>query len=190
MVKLTELDRLLLDRWQDMIGLQDGFEELQDRLARRLDGLVRALEPWAAAQGYSLDLDKKHAEVLLTKETWRDAVGSPRVSLTVGGLYPYGYRRVVSEHPYLWIYTPSLNDGAVEAFKENLSVLLGPDLLGWTHDECDDDGPFGRYIETHTDVERAALASDDEALRSFVQTQATVLMALGPHIETALLSPR
>jgi hypothetical protein len=188
MVKLSDLDYLLLSRWQEMVGLQDGFEELQDRMARRLEGVVRALEPWATTQGYSLDIDKKYAEVLLTKEAWRDADGNPRVSLTVGGLYPHGYRRVTSEHPYLWIYTSCLSDEALRAFKEEMSARLGPSRGEWAHDECDDGGPFGRYVETHTDVERAALAGDDEALRTFVQAQADTLVAIGEHVERALLS--
>lgn len=183
---LTDLDRLLLSRWVDTVGMWDAIKEMEDRLADRLEWVVEQLRPWFEDLGYVLiDVDRKYAGFYIAKSEWLDTKGDALAFVGIGGLYPIGFRKVSEEHPYVVIRC-DLAKTDQERFKAELAVRLKDAPGNWINDECSRRTPAIRNVESHGDSERLKLAQDDTALADFIKTELGPLLLLGHEVDAAL----
>lgn len=186
---LTELDLLLLERWQDALGLYEGMDELQKRLRRRFKHAGEQLKPWFRDRGLEVfEVEWETASYSGAKKLWIGDKGEPTVWITVGGLFPYGYKDVVDELPYVWLFVPDVSDDSARLVGRVRGVL-GARLGAWQNDECDETMPLGQYVEGYGDVERAGFAKDLAALTAFVRAQESLIQELVAAVDTATRVP-
>lgn len=188
---LTNLDLLLLDRWADTTGIRDAIKELEERLGARLKAAGERLRPWLEGQGFTLlDVETKYAGVKIGKSQWMENKEDPLIHIYMGGLLPFGYRRVDDEHPYVWLIADSLSEKEQEVFQADLSARLKDRPGEWLNEHCDLDWPVGRYVESYGDLERARLVQSEDAFESFMKAELEPLLAMGGDIDAALLAAR
>ena len=185
---LTDLDRLLLARWGDAVGIWTAIEELERRLGGRLETVAEDLRPWFEANGYHLlEVNRKHASVEIAKQAWlKTKDDEPWIHVAVGALYPCGYWGVDEEHPYVWVYSSGMERDEQELFRTNLAARLKNRSVEWVNEDCSRASPIGKYIESHGDAERVQLAQSTEALAAFIKLAFESVFKLGADLDAAL----
>ena len=159
----SEMDQLILKRWSDVVGLIEAHKETQDRMEEMITLTGERLDRWARPLGYEVDTDLKEPEFQFWRLAWSDKRRGPKVKMTLGGFCPIGYRRTEHKHPYLWLYTETLENFRVKeaeriALAHSLRTALGDDAKHWDADGVDDaSSPLGRYLSQVGDVERARI---------------------------------
>ena len=185
--KLTDVDVMLLDRWADTVGIWQAISDLEERMAERLEAVAEGLRSWLEARGYLLlDVDRKYAAVNVGKHSWMTKKNEPLIYISLCALYPFDYRKVDEDHPYVWVQTDGLTREAQEAFKVELANRVDGKPGGWINKDCDRYSPVGRYIHSYGDAERAQLAQSLEAMEAFIKAELEPMLALGPDIDAAL----
>lgn len=189
--QLTDVDTLLLERWADTVGIRDAIKELEDRLGDRLEAVAERVRPWLESRGYMLlSVDRKSAGLDIGKDAWMKNREESFIWLTVDALFPFGYRKVSEEHPYVWLSSSGLAEDEQTLFLAEVSQRLRDRPGGWLNEDCHLEAPAGRYIESHRDSERARLAQSEDALESFIKTELDPLLALGAEFDSALQAVR
>lgn len=184
--QLTEVDILLLERWPDTVGIREAIKELEDRLGDRLETVAERLRPWLATRGYELfHVERKYAAVNIVKKGWMKDPDEARIYIAIVGLFPFGYRRVEEEHPYVWLLSDGLTEDQQEVFRADLSSRLKDRPGGWLNEDCAEDSPVGRYVTSHGDAERTRLAQSDESLESFIKAELDPMLSFGTDFDAA-----
>lgn len=188
----TEMDRLVLERWTDVRGLIEAQEDVQDRMEELIRVVGDRLARWAFPQGYTLEAAPKDGEFHLWRPAWADRRKGEKVSLTLGGFCPIGFRKVEDRYPYLWLYTSQLEDFKVKEqqrreLAEALRVALGERARRWESSDADDAGaPLGRHLPEYDEQARARLLLDPDALFDFGTRHIPELFELSDAVETEL----
>jgi hypothetical protein len=184
---LTELDRLLLERWPDTVGLWQAIKDLEERLGDSLKRVADRLTPWLSDQGFSLlDVSTKDASIEFAQLEWLNKKEEPLITASIAEMFPFGYRRVKDEHPYIWLYAEALPEDQREVFHADSTQKLKTHTDGWINENCDVDWPVGRYCSQYADKDRIALASSEEALEEFVRGRLQEFMTICPTISESL----
>lgn len=184
---LTEVDRVLLNRWTDAVSFREAMADLEERLGSHLDAAAESLRPWFGERGYGfLEVETKHARLNVARSSWLNKKKQPYVWFMLDAVFPYGYRKVQEEHPFVWVDARNLERDDRSTFQEHLTNRLRGKEGDWLNEGCSRDYPAGRYIVTHGDRERVALAQASEGLASFVREAFTPILALGDDVEAAL----
>ena len=84
----NDVERLILERWPEVVGLIDAHETLQDRLEEQIQIVADRVGRWARPHGFEVDSSPRFAEINAWRPAWADQRKEPRVFLTVGGFYP------------------------------------------------------------------------------------------------------
>jgi hypothetical protein len=188
----SDLDKLLLERWTDVVGLIDAHKSLQDRIEEVINIVGDRVERWARPQGFETETVARDAEIHAWRPEWADKRRGPRVYFAIGGFCPSGFRKVDDPYPYLWLYTETLENFKVkeperEAFAHAIRGTLGGQAREWeAHDVKDADAPLGRYLTGYDDVARARLVADPDALFTFCTEHLPMLFPLADVIEAEL----
>jgi hypothetical protein len=186
------MDRLIIERWADVTGLIEAHAETQNRIEEMVEIVGERLARWARPQGYEIETQAKWAEFKAARSSWIDRRRGPKVQLAVGGFCPSGYKKMDSDHPYLWVYTDTLANFKLKeadrtAFAHGLRIALGAEAQAWEATGVDDtEGPLGRHLSSTTDAARAVLVSSEDTLFEFATTQFPTLFGLGNIIDTEL----
>lgn len=190
----TDVDRLIFERWNDVLDLQDAFRALNDRIRLTIEGALQKTERWLDEQGYRCEFDAKSPEVTAWKPSWEAKRGRPCVRLKVAGFAPFGYARNTPAHPYLWVLTEELSqlklkEGDRVQFARQLREALGPSASKWDHDEVSDaDEPLGKYLGEIADKRRIELVADPNQLVQFLRASFAELFEMTPILDAALLT--
>ena len=184
----TDVDRLILERWSDVLDLQDAFKELTDRMRLAIDGALQKTGRWLDEQGYLCECDARSPEITAWKPTWEVKKGKPGVRLKVAGFAPSGYVRNPPAHPYLWVLTGELSqlklkDADRAQFARQLREALGASAPRWDHDEVDTDEPLGRYLSDVSDARRVEMVADPQQLQEFLRSGFGELFELSGSID-------
>jgi hypothetical protein len=187
MQPLTNVDQLLLDRWVDTCALKDAIKELEERLSSRLKSAAEKLEPWFESKGYSLLSTRgRYAEIQAAKPNWlKKGKEEYWIAAAVGAVYPFGYRSVGDDNPYVWLYADGLSKAEQQLFQLELTNRLKNHVGGWVNEYSDPNQPIGRYLTSHGDIERAQLAQSDSQLELFVKASFELIFELESEIEHA-----
>ena len=192
----TDVDRLILERWNEVLDLQDAFKGLNDRMREAIDGVLAKTERWLDDQGYKCDRDSKTPEISAWKPSWEAKKGQPAIRLTIGEFGPHAYGRVRSDHPYLWVMTANLDllklkEPERVQFARDLRKALGPAAAMWDDEEVSDaDSPLGRYLSDVPDGKRVEMAGQPQQLLDFLQSRFSELFELAPAIDATLAAIR
>lgn len=188
METLSQVDAVLLNRWTDAVSFREAMADLEERLAARLEATAESLRPWLDEQGYGfLEVEPKNARINVARSGWLNKKKQqPWVWFMLDALLPYGYRKVQEENPLVWVVTLNLEKENRSVFQEHLTSRLRGREGEWINEDCSREYPAGRYISSHGDSQRVALAQAPEAMASFAREALTPILALGDDVETAL----
>jgi hypothetical protein len=196
-VAYTDVDRLILDRWEETQGFLEAYEELQDRMQEAFADVGKRLERWASSKGYKSDTDSKAPYFSLYRPTWENRRRDD--ALVYFGLEdcgPIGYRRTEGSHPSLWVHTRDLAGTKIKEsdrirFAEDLRSRLGKLAEEWHHDDASDlEYPLGKTFVDVNGSDRARFASSPEELFTFVTNAFEQAFPLANAIDQALTALR
>jgi hypothetical protein len=188
----NDVERLILGRWTEVVGLIEAHDTLQDRLEEQIQIVAERVGRWARPQGFEVDSSPRVAEINAWRPAWADRRKDPRVFLTVGGFYPIGFRKVEASHPYAWVITSNLEQYKLKepqrtAFAHALRTALGERAKEWEADDVDDlESPLGRYLVEYDNTFRAKLLLDPDALFEFCTRHFPTLFSLADTIDAEL----
>jgi hypothetical protein len=126
----------------------------------------------------------------VVKPEWLSKKKDAYVSIRIAGVYPFGYRRVAEEHPYVWFLSHGLQKKDAERFRVSLADQLKTSHACWLNEHCDVYSPAGVYVASYGDKERLALARSPDALEEFIKTHLAPALKLGPAVDAALAAAR
>jgi hypothetical protein len=191
-IVFNDVERLILERWTEVVGLIDAHETLQDRLEEQIQIVADRVGRWARPHGFEVDSSPRFAEINAWRPAWADRRKDPKVFLTVGGFYPLGFRKVETTHPYVWVYTSNLEQYKLKEpqrieFAHALRTALGDRAKDWeAHDVDDLERPLGRYFVEYDDTFRAKLLLDPEALFEFCTKHFPTLFSIADIIDAEI----
>ena len=131
------------------------------------------------------------AEFDAYRPSWvRDEEQGAVVYLSVGDLYPNGYRNVDSDRPYLGVYTRELRTlglkgPAREEFSKSLRSRWGNLLDEWKNEPEDRQYPALEYVVVPPE-ERTLLMMDADKLYAFAVSTFSRLLRLADGIDECL----
>lgn len=191
MTQWTDLETFIIKRWNDAAEFRDAIEATEDKLEDNLKRIGDRIAEWLRPKGFELWVEQSAAEFGAYRPSWvRDEEQGAVVSLSVGSLYPNGYRKVDSDHPYLGVYTRELKTlglkgAAREEFSENLRRRWGSLLDGWKNEPDDREYPALEYVVIPPE-HRALMITDADTLHDFVVSQFSRLLPLADGIDECL----
>jgi hypothetical protein len=189
----TDMDRLILERWSDVVGLIDAHRAAQDHIEAALEAAGERVIRWVREQGFDGEMRPRDAELHTWRPSWYDKrKGESKVLLTLGGLCPVGFRRVDEAYPFLWVMTHQLADFKIKEpervkLAHSLRLALGDAARSWDDAGVDDaDHPLGRYLRQYDNDTRARLLLNPDSLVDFCKEHLPALFALADTIEAEL----
>lgn len=192
-VAYTDVDRLILERWEDTKGLLEAYEDLQHRIHEALADVDVPLERWAAARGYKSYAEPKNASFSIYRPSWVNRRRQEAlVYFAVEECAPIGYRRVKAAHPGVWLYTNGLQATKMKEadrvrFTSELRARLGAVAEEWRHaDARETEYPFGKELLEVNDLDRVRLVAEPEALFAFVTGAFEHALPLADAVEQTL----
>jgi hypothetical protein len=193
----TDVDKLILERWHDVVGLMEAHDELQGRIELLIDDVGNRLEKWGEERGYALETDAKRAEFYAWKPTWVNRrKDEAEVYYVVGSVAPLGYRRIKATHPCLWVQTENLEflkmkEAERVEFARGLRRVLGDGATPWLNADTDDaTAPLGKYLTNTDDRLRLRMMSDPDALFEFAARGFEELFTLSDALDQVLAKVR
>src|SRR5688572_23686488 len=98
----TDVDRLILERWTDVVALRAAFDDLLHRMRDTVEGAILTAERWAAEKNWHVEHWVKDPWFDVYKQEWTrkdQAVLYFRISQFA----PHGYGAVADDHPWVWL---------------------------------------------------------------------------------------
>lgn len=189
----TDVDRLILGRWQDVMALSEAHNELQDRVEETIDDVGNRLERWLEGRGYEVNSESKSPLFYVGKADWYNKRKEDwLVYFEIGGFAPFGFRKVREDHPYSWVHTENLEFVRMKEaervdFARTLRQELGETAKNWAHKNVDEaDAPLGRYFTDISDRDRVELIADPDKLFDFATRACEDLFTLADPIDRVL----
>lgn len=188
---LTDVDRLILDRWTEVTALRRAFDELIERMHEPIEIASHRAVRRCQEMGMSADFESKYPSLDLWKETWATRQGSAEIYLRIGGFAPREYCESDCAHPWLWVMMAERVSIFRQAdrgpFIRDLRTHLGSDAARWEHPEVDDAiQPLGRYCTDISEADRIRWMSHPDELVEFLSKGIEELMTLAPTIDAVL----
>src|SRR5687767_361625 len=119
---LTDLDRFLLQQWPDATALRLALSELETRLSDHLELVAQRLAPWLEPKRFVyLDVERRQATINVGKTSWMKNKEEARIYISVAALFPFGFRKVQEEHPYVWVYAYGLSKQEQSDFRDAIT---------------------------------------------------------------------
>lgn len=191
-VSYSDIDRLILERWIDVVGLIEAHRDVQGRIEELVETVGERVARWARPKGFEIRTEARKSEIYAWRRAWADKRKGERISLALGGFCPIGFRSIDHAYPYLWVYTDPLENFRVKeeeriAFSHTLRTALGDRAGDWeAHDVDDADAPLGRYLTQCDNAARARLVMDPDALFDFCTDHFPTLFELADIVEAEL----
>jgi hypothetical protein len=190
----TDVDRLILSRWNDVMGLFEAHEELQDRIEEVIDDVAARLTQWLDTRGYDLiSCDAKAASIDFGKTDWHHKKKDGwAVYFQIGEFAPIGFRKVRDDHPYCWLQTENLEFLRMKeperiAFAKALRQELGDGASKWANTYVKDtESPLGRHFTDISDRDRVDFVTDPDKLFDFAKRASEELFTLADPIDRVL----
>lgn len=191
MTQWTDIETFIIKRWPDAVDFRDIVEATEDKLEDTFRKIGTRVAGWLTAKGFDLWVDTGAAEFSAYHPSWvQDEDQGALVYLSVGGLYPPGYRKADSDNPYVGVYTKDLKTlglkgPAREAFGEDLRSRWGNLLDGWKNEPDDREYPLLEYVVVPSE-QRVLLMTDPDTLHEFAISQFSRLLPFSDGIDKCL----
>lgn len=190
--RYTDVDRLILGRWEEVAAMRLAYDELLDRMSETIDGACARVGSWLEDQGYQWNHDAKYPVIRAWKAAWEKPRDEGLITLEIADFAPMGYGKVETDHPFLWVFTDGLErlkmkDADRIRFARDLKLALGPLASKWDDAEAvEDSEPLGRYCSELSEQQRIELVTHPARLVEFLQTGYIEMLELAPAIDDTL----
>ncbi len=190
--RYTDVDLMILRRWDEVNALREAFDDLVDRMQDIVEASLQKAAVVATEKGLSSDLNLKRPSIWFWKREWENRRKEPGIYFELFDFAPAEYGKDIEDHPSMWLMTDEFSRlrmrESSEDFGRALKVALSPELLAkWTHEDADlSDSPLGKQCQDVSEAERVRLVTGPEALGQFVIERMDEFMELVPAIDQAL----
>ena len=190
--RYTDVDLMILKRWDEVNALREAFDELVGRMQDVVEGSLQKVSIAVSERGLSSDCNLKRPSIWFWKTEWANRRKEPGIYLEVFDFVPADYGKDVDDHPSTWLMTDEFARLKIressEDFGRAVRAALSPELLGkWSHEDADlSDQPLGRDCRDVSDADRVRLVADPDAVGKFIVDRVDEFMELVPAIDEAL----
>jgi hypothetical protein len=191
-VQYTDVDLMLLNRWQEVSALRAAFNELLGRMGGVVETACQRASNAASERGFRTEFDARKGTFAFWKQGWENRKKDAAIYALLSDFAPEAYYSRVEDHPVLWLLTedfPSLKvlETPEHFGKELRNGLSQEQRARWNHDEFElQTSPFGRVYAEVSDLDRVALASDPDRLATFLIHRVDEFAELVPLIDSTL----
>ncbi len=188
----TDVDRMILTRWEEVAALREAYDGLLDRMTSTIDSACERAGAWLEEQGYEWNHEAKYPSIWAWKASWEKPRGEPLITLEITDFAPLGFGKVDNPNPYLWVSTEGLErlklkDADRIRFARELKATLGTALAKWDHADGDESSdPLGRYCTEVSEQQRIDLVGHPAGLVTFFEKSFQELFELAPVIDETL----
>ena len=188
----TDVDRMILKRWEEVHALREAFDDLVDRMQDIVEGVLQKVSTTMAEKGLSAEFYLKRPSIWFWKRDWASKKNEPGVYVEIFDFVPSEYGKDVEEYPSVWVMTTEFSRLKIrensEDFGQAVRAALSPELLPkWSHADADlAESPLGRDCSDVSESDRVRLVTDPGALGKFILARVDEAMELVPAIDLAL----
>lgn len=190
--RYTDVDRMILNRWTEVTGLREAFDELLDRMRDVLgDTLPKAVEQ-ARIRGFECDFNAKLPSLWFWKPAWAAKSSKEAgVYFFVSDFAPMQYGKSGYEHPETTVRIEDLHRLKIRdrpAFAQAVKAALPKEIrTKWESetgalDEC----PLGLSHRTISPLDRVNWMQEPAALIQFLAEKMDEAMEVVPGVDKAL----
>lgn len=190
--RYTDVDRMILKRWDEVQALREAFDDLVDRMQDIVEASLQKVATTALERGLSSEFDLKRPSIRFRKREWETRKREPGIYFDVLDFVPADYGKAVGDHPSMWFMTGEFSKlkmrESSEDFGRAVRAALSPELLKkWSDEDADlSDSPLGRECQEVSEADRVRLVADPDELGKFIIARLDEFMELAPAIDQAL----
>jgi len=190
--RYTDVDLMILKRWDEVKALQEAFDGLVDRMQDIVEGSLQKVAMVASERELLSEFDLKQPSIWFWKREWERRKKEPGIYLHVLDFVPADYGKTVEDYPSMRLMT---DEFSVLKMRENsqdfgraVRAALSPELLKkWSHEDADlSESPLGRDCTDVSESDRVRLVAEPDALGKFIIERVDEFMELVPVIDQAL----
>ena len=189
--RYTDVDLMILKRWDEVQALREAFDDLVDRMQDIVEASLQKMSTTMAARGLQSHIDPKRPLIALWKPTWVTPRSQEGLYFQVADFVPTDCGRNVGACPSVRLMTKEFSSlkmrESPEEFGRAVRDALPPELRSkWIPDEDLPDAPLGRDYAEVSEADRVRFVSDPEQLVKFVTERVEELMELVPVVDQTL----
>lgn len=190
--RYTDVDLMLLKRWDEVDALRSAFDALIGRMSGVIESSLQRVANELREKGFESDWDLKRPDFSFWKREWENKRKESTIYLNIGGFAPFEYGKNVEDHPTVWLCTEEFGKLRTVESSEEFGKLLRNSLsedqrAAWSHDDLElDSRPLGREYADVDDLKRVSIVSDPEQLTRFLLARVDDCAPLVPVVDAAL----
>jgi hypothetical protein len=190
--RYTDVDRLLLGRWSEAVGVRDAFDDLLTRMRTVVESAMQRAATAASEKGWRSESNVKRPSIWFWMREWENRRGEPGVYIEVFDFVPVKYGKDVEPYPSTWLMLDQLSRLRLRESDEEVGRAIraevSPDLLAkWNHPDADlAERVLGRDHVAITAADRLRLVSEPDALTTFITGALAEAGELVPVVDGAL----
>jgi hypothetical protein len=190
--RYTDVDRLLLGRWSEAVGVRDAFDGLLMRMRSVVESAMQRAATAASEKEWRSESNVKRPSIWFWTRDWENRRGEPGVYIEVFDFVPAEYGKDVEPYPSTWLMLDQLSRLRLRESDEDVGrairTAISPDLFAkWNHVDVDlTEGILGRDHVEITSADRLRLVSEADALTSFINEALADASELVPLVDEAL----
>lgn len=189
-VQYTDVDLMLLKRWEEVSALREAFDDLMGRMHAVVETALQQAMTHLSEKGLVGHIDSKAPSLSFWKPHWVNRKDDGIYGKIVG-FVPDECAREVFSHPTVYLITEDFSAlrmaERVEQFETEVrKALTDEQRAAWSYDVESGVNPVGREYAEVSDMDRVGLASDADALAGFLRQRIDEFVELVPGIDAAL----
>jgi hypothetical protein len=190
--RYTDVDHLILKRWDEVRDLRSAFDDLLDRMGDVIESALGKVTAAANEKGFTVDVNIKRPSIWFWKPGWATRRGEAGVYLEVFDFAPSEYGKEVDDHPSIWLMTDQFARLKIressEDFGRVVKAALSSELQAkWSRaDVKPAEYPLGRNCVEVSEADRIRMVGHPEELVRFVLDCFDESTELVPAIDQAL----
>jgi len=190
--RYTDLDLMILKRWDEVKALRDAFDGLVDRMQDILEATLQKVSTAVSERGLLSEFDTKQSTIWFWKREWETRKKEAGIYFLLSDFVPADYGKAVGDCPSMWLMTEEFSKlkmrESSEDFGRAVRAALSPELLTkWNHEDADlSKWPLGKECTEVSESDRVRLVANPDALGKFIIDRVEEFMELIPPIDQAL----
>jgi hypothetical protein len=190
--RYTDVDLMILRRWDEVATLRAAFDDLLNRMEGVLEVALQKVSTTVSERRLSAGFDAKQPSIWFWKRDWETRRKEPGIYFQLSDFAPGEYGRTAKDHPSMWLMTDEFSKlkmrESSEDFGRALRASLPQELLKkWNHEDTDlSESPLGRECIDLRESDRIRLVAEPDALDKFIIERLDEFLELGPAIDQVL----
>jgi hypothetical protein len=190
--RYTDVDLMILKRWDEVNALREAFDDLVDRFEEVVEASLQKVSTAVSERGLSSYVDTKRPSIWFWKREWETRKKEPGIYVQVFDFAPADYSKSVEGYPSTWLMTDAFSQlrmrESSEDFGRAVRAALSPELLTkWSDKDADlSVSPLGRACTEVSESDRVRFMAEPDALGKFIIERVDEFMELVPVIDQSL----